>query len=61
MAVRAVWEIECERSWLYKCWFGGAKVGVLAVVSARVVVDVFGWEKGASASSFPSHRCNAGL
>jgi hypothetical protein len=59
----AVCDIECERSCplLRECP-GGAKVGVLAVVKASVVVDVLGKVvKDASASSFPSQRCMVGL
>lgn len=59
---KAIWEMDCERSceW-WKGWPGGAKVGVLAVVSASVVVEVLGCEKGARASSFPSQRLSVGL
>jgi hypothetical protein len=60
---RAVCDIECERSCgLLSEWPGGAKVGVLAVVKARVVVDVLGSVVNETrASSFPSHRCIVGL
>ena len=61
MADRALWDIECDRSWEYIFWFGGAKVGVLAVVRARVVVEVLGCEKGARASSLPSQHCSTVL
>jgi hypothetical protein len=60
---RAVCEIDCDRSCgrLSECP-GGAKVGVLAVVNASVVVDVLGRVvKETSTSSFPSHRCIVGL
>lgn len=54
--------MECDRSCGRFMGFpGGAKVGVLAVVKASVVVDVLGWEKETSASSFPSHLCIVGL
>jgi hypothetical protein len=55
-------EMDWERSWPRLIWFpGGAKVGVLAVVRARVVVEVLGCEKETRASSFPSQRCKVGL
>jgi hypothetical protein len=59
---KIVWDIDCERSCVRPWeWFGGAKVGVLAVVSARVVVEVLGCEKDTRTSSFPSQRCMEGL
>lgn len=58
----AVCDIECDRSCGPRNGFpGGANVGVLAVVNAKVVVDVFGKVKETSASSFPSQRCIVGL
>lgn len=62
MEERAMCEIDCERSCgRLRGWPGGAKVGVLAVVKARVVVDVFGWENDTRASSLPSQHCSVGL
>jgi hypothetical protein len=60
---KAVWDMDCERSCpLLNEWPGGAKVGVLAVVKARVVVELLGSVvKDTRASSFPSHRCMVGL
>ena len=60
---KAVCEIECERSCgLLSGCPGGAKVGVLAVVRARVVVEELGKVvKEARASSLPSQRCIVGL
>lgn len=41
--VKSVWDMDCERSCARPCVMpGGANVGVLAVVSARVVVEVLG-------------------
>jgi hypothetical protein len=55
-------ETDCERSCPRLIWLpGGAKVGVLAVVNASVVVEVLGCENDTSASSFPSQRCRVGL
>ncbi len=40
---RRVWDMDCDRSWARPCDMpGGAKVGVLAVVNARVVVELLG-------------------
>ena len=54
--------MDCERSCVRPCdMTGGAKVGVLAVVNARVVVELLGWEKETRMSSLPSQRCMEGL
>lgn len=62
MDERAMCELDTERSCVRPVGLAaGANVGVLAVVKARVVVEVLGWEKEMSASSLPSQRCRVGL
>lgn len=59
---KSVCDMDCERSCVRPCVMpGGANVGVLAVVNARVVVELLGCEKETRTSSLPSHRCMEGL